>query len=116
MDAIELLRSGLEGFNGRDMAPLRAVLARDVNWFAEPPNTACCLDRDHVIAQLGRLAARGERFELDQFVEAGNRVAVAARDADGGLWWLVFTLHDSTVVRMDDRSSRESAVQAVGSG
>lgn len=113
MDTIELLRSGLDGFNRQDMAALTAVLAPDVNWFAEPPSDAVCPDRDHVIAQLGRLAAQGERFELDKSVKARDGVAVASRDADGGLWWLVFTVHEGKVVRMDDRSSRESALQAI---
>jgi ketosteroid isomerase-like protein len=116
MDTMELLRNGLEGFNRQDMAALKAVLASDVNWFAEPPSDAFCPDRDHVIAQLGRVAAQGERFELDQSVQTGDGVAVATRDADGGLWWLVFTVHDGKVVRMDDRSTRESALQTIGYG
>jgi hypothetical protein len=60
------------------------------------------------------LAAQGERFELEQSVPARDGVAVASRDADGGLWWLVFTVRDGMVVRMDDRSSRESALQTIG--
>jgi ketosteroid isomerase-like protein len=116
MDTIEPLRDALEGFNRRDMAPLKAVLAPEVNWFAEPPSDAFCPDRDHVVAQLGRLAVQGEKFQLDEVEEAGDRIAVESRDADGGLWWLVFTLRDGKVVRMDDRSSRESARQAIGHG
>lgn len=116
MDTIEVLRSGLEGFNRGDVTPLKEVLAPDVNWFAEPPSDAFCPDRDHVIDQLGRLAAQGERFELGEFVQAGDGVAVASRDADGGRWWLAFTLRDDKVVRMDDRSSRGAAVQAITSG
>src|SRR5579864_9297973 len=114
MATIELLRDALEGFNRRDLAALGTVLAPDVNWFAEPPSDAFCPDREHVIAQLGRLAAQGEQFQLDQSVEAGDGLAVASRDADGGVWWLVFTVRDGKVVRMDDRSSREGALQAVG--
>ena len=113
MDTMELLRNGLEGFNRQDMTALKTVLAPDVNWFAEPPSDALCPDREHVIAQLGRVAAQGERFELDQSVQADAGVAVATRDADGGLWWLVFTVRDGKVVRMDDRSTRESALQTI---
>ena len=29
--------AGLQGFNRRDMTALNAVLAPDVNWFAQPP-------------------------------------------------------------------------------
>jgi hypothetical protein len=84
-----------------------------VNWFAEPPSDAFCLDRGHVIAQLGRLAAQGEKLQIDEVEDADGQIAVESRDADGGLWWLVFTLGDDKVVRMDDRSSRESARQAI---
>jgi hypothetical protein len=114
MDTMELLRNGLEGFNRQDLAGLKSVLAPGVNWFAEPPSDAFCPDRAHVIAQLGRVAAQGERpSSIGRSRPArGSRSRRATRD--GGLWWLVFTVHDGKVVRMDDRSTRESALQTIG--
>ena len=116
MDTLDTLRDALEDFNRGELAALKAVLAPDVNWFAEPPSDAFCPDRDHVIAQLGRLAAQAVRFQLDQFVQAGDGFAVVGRYADGEVWWLIFTVRDGTVVRMDDRSSREDALDAIGQG
>jgi hypothetical protein len=60
-------------------------------------------------------ASRSSRRSLcvDELVRAGDRFVVASRDADGWLWWWVFTIRDGKVVRMDDQPSRDSALQAI---
>lgn len=114
MREMEFVCDGLDGFNHGDLAAVEAVLAPDVNWFAVPPDPAVCRDRSQVLRRLGELANEGEKFELDELVEAGDRLAVASRDTDGSLWWWVFTVRDGKVVRMEDQPSREGALQAIG--
>jgi ketosteroid isomerase-like protein len=114
MEMAEFVRQGLDGFNRGELGPVEAALAPDVNWFAVEPDQGACRNRDEVLRRLGELVDQGEKFELDELVQAGDRLAVASRDTDGSHWWWLFTVRDGKVVRMDDQPDRETALPAVG--
>jgi hypothetical protein len=120
---LEAVFDHLHARRTRDLARLESQLDPDVVHQGVLPELVCN-NRDEVLANVRRGFAR-EDFGVDhlELIDAGDRVVVglagprfrevpwAPRD---GQMYIVYTLRDGWIVRMDDYLSRAEAMSAAG--
>lgn len=120
---LELVFDHLYARRSRDLARLEAQLDPDVVHQGVRPELVCN-NRDEVLANVQRSFARTD-FGVDrlEMVDAGDRVVVGLagprfRDVPGtpinGQIYMVFTLREGRIVRIDDFLTRSHAINAAG--
>jgi ketosteroid isomerase-like protein len=120
---LEVVFDHLNARRSRDLALLTSQLDPDVVHQGVLPELLCN-NRDEVLANVRRGFAR-EDFGVDrlELIAAGDRVVVglAGPRFDEVPWlkgqlYVVYTLRDGRIVRMDDYLSRAEAIAAAGAG
>jgi hypothetical protein len=120
---LELVFDHLYARRSRDIARLESQLDPDVVHQGVRPELVCN-NRDEVLANIRRGFAR-EDFGVDrlELVDAGERVVVGLagprfRDMPwaplNGQIFVVYTIRDGRIVRMDDHLTRNEAMAAAG--
>jgi ketosteroid isomerase-like protein len=120
---LELVFDHLYARRSRDLARLESQLDPDVVHQGVLPELVCN-SRDEVLAIVQRQFARAD-FGVDrlEMIDAGDRVVVGLagprfRGVPGGpvngQIYIVYTLRDGRIVRMDDYLSRSDAMSAAG--
>lgn len=120
---LELIFDHLDARRSRDLARLESQLDPDVVHQGVLPELVCN-NRDEVLANVQRSFARTD-FGVDrlEMIDAGDRVVVGLagprfRDVPGapidGQIYMVYTLREGRIVRMDDFLSRADAIKAAG--
>ncbi|HEX4754972.1 MAG TPA: nuclear transport factor 2 family protein [Candidatus Dormibacteraeota bacterium] len=121
---LELVFDHLDARRSRDLVRLESQLDPEVVHQGVLPELVCN-NRDEVLANVQRSFARTE-FGVDrlEMIDAGDRVVVGLagprfRDVPGtpidGQIYMVYTLREGRIVRMDDFLSRSDAMKAAGS-
>jgi ketosteroid isomerase-like protein len=121
---LELVFDHLYARRSRDLARLESQLDPNVVHQGVLPELVCN-NRDEVLANVQRGFARTD-FGVDrlEMIDAGDRVVVGLagprfREVPGALIngqiYLVYTLREGRIVRMDDFLSRSEAMEAAGS-
>jgi ketosteroid isomerase-like protein len=121
---LELVFDHLYARRSRDLARLESQLDPNVVHQGVLPELVCN-DRDEVLANVQRGFARTD-FGVDrlEMIDAGDRVVVGLagprfREVPGapinGQIYMVYTLREGRIVRMDDFLSRSEAMEAAGS-
>jgi len=120
---LEVVFDHLNARRSRDLALLTSQLDPDVVHQGVLPELLCN-NRDEVLANVRRGFAR-EDFGVDrlELIAAGDRVVVglAGPRFDEVPWlkgqlYMVYTLRDGRIVRMDDYLTRADAIAAAGAG
>jgi len=120
---LEVVFDHLNARRSRDLALLTSQLDPDVVHQGVLPELLCN-NRDEVLANVRRGFAR-EDFGVDrlELIAAGDRVVVglACPRFDEVPWlkgqlYMVYTLRDGRIVRMDDYLTRADAIAAAGAG
>ena len=120
---LELVFDHLYARRSRDLARLESQLDPNVVHHGVLPELVCN-SRDEVLAMVQRQFARAD-FGVDrlEMIDAGDRVVVGLagprfREVTGGpvngQIYIVYTLRDGRIVRMDDYLSRSDAMSAAG--
>jgi ketosteroid isomerase-like protein len=121
---LELVFDHLYARRSRDLARLESQLDPNVVHQGVLPELVCN-NRDEVLANVQRSFARAD-FGVDrmELIDAGDRVVVGLagprfRDVPGapidGQLYMVYTLREGRIVRMDDFLTRSDAMKAAGS-
>ena len=121
---LELVFDHLSARRSRDLARVESQLDAHVVHQGVLPELVCN-NRDEVLANVQRSFARTD-FGVDrlELIDAGDRVVVGLagprfRDVPGapidGQLYMVYTLREGRIVRMDDFLSRSDAIKAAGS-
>jgi len=120
---LEVVFDHLNARRSRDLALLTSQLDPDVVHQGVLPELLCN-NRDEVLANVRRGFAR-EDFGVDrlELIAAGDRIVVglAGPRFDEVPWlkgqlYMVYTLRDGRIVRMDDYLTRADAIAAAGAG
>jgi ketosteroid isomerase-like protein len=120
---LEVVFDHLNARRSRDLTRLESQLDPDVVHQGVRPDLVCN-SRDEVLANVRRSFAR-ENFGVDrlELIDAGDRVVVglAGPRFDEVPWlkgqlYMVFTLRDGRIVRIDDYLTRAEAIAAAGAG
>jgi ketosteroid isomerase-like protein len=120
---LELVFDHLYARRSRDLARLESQLDPNVVHQGVLPELVCN-SRDEVLAMVQRQFARPD-FGVDrlELIDAGDRVVVGLagprfREVPGGpvngQIYIVYTLRDGRIVRMDDYLRRSDAMSAAG--
>ncbi len=119
----EIVFDHLDARRSRDLTRLESQLDPDVVHQGVRPELVCN-NREEVLVNVRRSFAR-EDFGVDrlELIDAGERVVVglAGPRFDEVPWlkgqlYMVFTLRDGRIVRMDDYLTRAEAIAAAGAG
>jgi DNA-binding transcriptional MerR regulator len=120
LDAAELVTEGLDELNHGGLERLASLMDPEIVWFDQDRGPWDCRDRGDVMRRLRELVGQGAQFELLEVEQQGNRVLVGVRNQQEEEVWILVTLRDGRVVRMDGQPSREdgrrSLAAAPGSG
>lgn len=120
---LEVVFDHLQARRSRDLARVESQLDPDVVHLGVLPDLVCH-NRDEVLVNVQRSFARKD-FGVDhlEMIDAGERVIVGLagprfRDVPGapldGQIYVVYTLRDGRIVRMDDYLGRAEALAAAG--
>jgi ketosteroid isomerase-like protein len=120
---LEVVFDHLYARRTRDLALLESQLDPDVVHQGVLPELVCN-NRDEVLVNVRRGFAR-EDFGVDrlELIDAGDRVVVGLAGPRfrelpwaplNGQIYVVYTIRDGRIVRMDDYTSREEAMTAAG--
>ena len=124
---VDLVRDGLEAFLAGDIERALEFADRDVVTFRAPPlpDARAYHGREGMLQTYVEWTAEFGEFEMttEQFVDAGDHVMVeilqrGEGQASGavveGRFWLVYTVADGKVVRLDIFNGKNQALRAAG--
>jgi ketosteroid isomerase-like protein len=133
---VDVVHRGFRAFVDGDVAGLAALLDERVQWRGIDYGPWDATDREQVMRVLVERLAEGWRVELEECIEAGDRVVVCLREAgmeparrieDAGgrtfavdrfftiaRYFAVVTIRDGRVAKVEDFPDRAAALEAAG--
>jgi ketosteroid isomerase-like protein len=131
-ESVELVLRGYRAFLAGDFEAIGELLDPDVEWYGIGETDAPVADLDDVFGVLEERLGEGYRIELDRCIGAEDKVVVsfrAARDLrdpnderplqsrryfEIGRYCGVVTIRDGRVIRVEDYSHLNAALEAAG--
>ena len=117
----ELVRSMFDAFLRGDFEALSSVMDPEVQWLCSEPGVWDCHDRDEVLARLRDRREEGMVTGLNDVVAVDERVFVEVTGPGPNQWglpggkaYLVLTVRDARIVRMQDYPNRAAALAGAG--
>jgi ketosteroid isomerase-like protein len=116
----ELARRGFEAAMRGDLDAVAQLLDPNVQWHGGDPGPWSCHSRSDVLQFIRQARARGRAVQLEDVVEAGDRVVVimrplgASEDDEHELRANVTTFRDGKVIEMQAYPQVSAALEAVG--
>ena len=117
----ELVRSSFDAFLRGDWDTLAQVMDPHVEWLWYEPGERDCHDRREVLATLFERQREGVVTGLDTVVSVDERVFVEVTGprleewgVPGGQAWMVVTVRDGRIVRLQDYRDRAAALAGAG--
>jgi len=116
-----LVRSLFDAFLRGDFDALSGVMDPELEWLCSEPGDWDCHDRDEVLARLRERHEGGMVTGLNDVVAVDDRVFVEVTGPGpsqwglpGGTAYLVVTVRDARIVRMQDHTNRAAALAGAG--
>jgi ketosteroid isomerase-like protein len=110
----DIARRGFEAVARGDLDAVAELLDPDVKWHGGAPGPGSCHNRDEALEFIRRARAAGRMGQLEDVVDAGDRVVVVMRPPSGDLRANVTTFRDGKVVEMQAYERVAAALEAVG--
>ena len=121
-ETVRLVTSIFDAYTKGDLKPLEAALAENAEWLGAEPGTACH-ERNEVIGFLTRQLRNGVRPQLEETVEAGDRVlavvrvpgiaAIQGRERDER-GYHVLSFKAGSISEVRDYATRAAAIASMG--
>lgn len=107
-----------------DSDPLERALAPHARWISAENDEWACEGRGEIMQRIVRNLPLGGGARIEQMIERGERVLVAFRPArppdgrplEGGLAWVVVSIHDAGIVELKGCADKARALAYADAG